>query len=251
MLMIPPALTTKSGAHRMPRACSSSATSSARSWLFAAPATARQRRAGHGVVVEQAAERARGEQVDVGAERRGRVGPRRAELLRERALGRVDVGEHELGARLREQPRQPPADLAEADHRDAPARERRRAPRPLARDADGGGHAERGPRARVARAAAREGEAGDVRASARRSPPCRRRTCRRPRRSRSARRGSATASPKSSRAARRRSGSSGASPGGSMITPLPPPSGRSATADFAVIARESRSASRTPARVSA
>ncbi len=39
-------------------------------------------------------------------------------------------------------------------------------------------------------------------------------------------------------------------PAGSMITPLPPPSGRPATADLNVIARESRSASRTAARVS-
>ena len=36
-----------------------------------------------------------------------------------------------------------------------------------------------------------------------------------------------------------------------MITPLPPPSGRPATADLKVIARESRSASRTAARESA
>jgi len=35
-----------------------------------------------------------------------------------------------------------------------------------------------------------------------------------------------------------------------MITPLPPPSGSPATADFDVIARESRSASRTAARES-
>jgi hypothetical protein len=36
-----------------------------------------------------------------------------------------------------------------------------------------------------------------------------------------------------------------------MITPLPPPSGTPATADLNVIARESRSASRTAARESA
>ena len=35
-----------------------------------------------------------------------------------------------------------------------------------------------------------------------------------------------------------------------MITPLPPPSGRSATAALKVIARDSRSASRSAARVS-
>ena len=44
--MMPPALATKSGAHRMSRARSRSATASAASWLLAAPAIARQRRAG-------------------------------------------------------------------------------------------------------------------------------------------------------------------------------------------------------------
>jgi len=39
MLMIPPALATKSGAHSTPRAASSSATDSSASWLLAAPAT--------------------------------------------------------------------------------------------------------------------------------------------------------------------------------------------------------------------
>jgi hypothetical protein len=60
-----------------------------------------------------------------------------------------------------------------------------------------------------------------------------------------------TVSPKSSSASRRRSGSSGAAPGGMAMTPFPPPSGRSATADFAVIARDRHSASRTATRVSA
>src|SRR5215217_8250252 len=46
MLMIPPAFATKSGTQRMPRACRSAASSSDASWLFAAPAIARQRSAG-------------------------------------------------------------------------------------------------------------------------------------------------------------------------------------------------------------
>ena len=41
-----------------------------------------------------------------------------------------------------------------------------------------------------------------------------------------------------------------ACPAGSMITPLPPPSGSPATADLKVIARDRRSASRTAARAS-
>jgi hypothetical protein len=59
-----------------------------------------------------------------------------------------------------------------------------------------------------------------------------------------------TVSPKSRSTARRRSSGSGPSAGPSMITPLPPPSGRSAHAALKVIARESRSASRTAARES-
>ena len=59
-----------------------------------------------------------------------------------------------------------------------------------------------------------------------------------------------TVSAKSSSTARRSSPSGAALPSGSMITPLPPPSGSPATADFDVIARESRSASRTASRVS-
>ena len=46
MLMIPPALTTKSGAHRIPRAARTSAMWSSASWLFAAPAMIRQRSRG-------------------------------------------------------------------------------------------------------------------------------------------------------------------------------------------------------------
>ena len=54
-----------------------------------------------------------------------------------------------------------------------------------------------------------------------------------------------TVSPKSRRRSRRASPSGTAVPAGSMITPLPPPSGSPATADLKVIARERRRASRT------
>ena len=46
MLTIPPALATKSGTHRIPRAASSSAAPSPASWLLAAPAMRRQRSSG-------------------------------------------------------------------------------------------------------------------------------------------------------------------------------------------------------------
>jgi hypothetical protein len=119
MLMIPPALQTKSGAQRMPWAASASASSSAASWLLAAPAIARQRQLRHGVVVEHTAERARSDDVDVGGQRARRVGPLRAEALGQLALARVDVGDHELGAGVVQQLGERPADVAGADHRDA------------------------------------------------------------------------------------------------------------------------------------
>ena len=59
-----------------------------------------------------------------------------------------------------------------------------------------------------------------------------------------------TVSPKSSSTSRRASPSGVGVPMGSMITPLPPPSGSPATADLKVIARERRSASRIADSVS-
>ena len=64
----PPALTTKSGAHRIPRAWRASATASSASWLFAGPAIAPQQ-SWRPSLGEQAAERRRHEQVGLGAER--------------------------------------------------------------------------------------------------------------------------------------------------------------------------------------
>jgi hypothetical protein len=53
---------------------------------------------GHDRLVELAAERAQREHVDVGRQRFARRRPERTELLREYALGGVDVGEDESGA---------------------------------------------------------------------------------------------------------------------------------------------------------
>ena len=108
---------------------------------------------GHGLVVEHAAERARRDDVDLGGHRRQRVGPLGAEPLGELALALVDVGDDELRAALGQHLGQPAADAAEPDHRDAAAVEVVGAERPLARDPQRDLAAERGPRARVARAA--------------------------------------------------------------------------------------------------
>ena len=159
---MPPALATKSGAQTIPRSASWTAIASAASWLLAAPAIDAAVQLGHGVVVEHAAERARGEHVDLGGERGVRVGPAGAQLVRERALALVEVGDHELGPGLGEQPRELAADAAEPDHRDAAAGQRGRAEGALAGDLHRALDAERGPRARIAGAAGLDGQAGDV-----------------------------------------------------------------------------------------
>src|SRR5919199_1532037 len=101
MLMMPPALATKSGAHRIARSASSAATESAASWLLA--------------------ERARRDHVDRRDQPAVGIGPARAQLRGERALALVDVGHRQVRAGLREQPRQAAADAAEADHGHRPA----------------------------------------------------------------------------------------------------------------------------------
>ena len=214
MLMIPPALATKSGVQRMPRAWSASATASVASWLFAAPATARQRSAGtdssssrppsaHGATTSTSARSAS-----------GRLGPGRAPARpRARASPRDDVGEHERGAARREAARERAADVAEADHGDRPAGEVRRAPDAshvtrIAASTPSAVHGLGSPEPpRSTR------EAGDVVRPLRDHRHVARRTCRRPRRSRSGRRAGRRASPKSSSASRRRSpGRAAASP---------------------------------------
>ena len=159
---MPPALATKSGAQTIPRSASWTAIASAASWLLAAPAITRHFSSGtvsssstppsaHGASTSTSAVSAR-----VG------VGPGRAELVGERALALVDVGGHERGARLGEQPGELAADAAEPDDRDAAARQRGAAEGALAGDLHRALDAERGPRARVAGAAGLDGEAGDV-----------------------------------------------------------------------------------------
>ena len=110
--MIPPALATKSGAQTISRSASSTAIASAASWLLAAPGDHAAAQLADRLLVEHAAERARRDDVDVGAQRRLRVGPARAELVGQRLLAGVDVGDRELGARLGEQPRERAADAA-------------------------------------------------------------------------------------------------------------------------------------------
>ena len=118
--MIPPALQTKSGAHRIPRSASAASSASSASWLLAAPAIAWQRSAGtvsslstppsaHGATTSTSAVIAL-----------QRVGPlaRRGASASSR-LRLVDVGDDELRAALGQHLGQPAADAAEPDHRDA------------------------------------------------------------------------------------------------------------------------------------
>ena len=159
---MPPALATKSGAHRIPRSISCSATSSEASWLLAAPAIARQRSAGTELGVEHGAERARRQHVDVRADGGLGIGPLRAELLGEPALALVDVRDHEPRPGGGEAAGERAADAAEPDDRDRAPVEVERAPDALAGHADRLLDAERGPRAGVAGASALDGEAGHV-----------------------------------------------------------------------------------------
>ena len=127
MLMIPPALATKSGAQTIPRSASATAIASAASWLLAAPAITRQRSSGT-VSSSSTPPSAHGAtHVDVGgaAPSSGSV-QRGAELVGERALALVDVGDRRARRRASASSRAScAADAAEADHRDAAARQRR------------------------------------------------------------------------------------------------------------------------------
>ena len=251
MLIRPPALTTKSGAQRTPCACSRSATRSSASWLLAAPATIAAAQPRDRLVVEQAPQRARDEHVDLRSQRlvRGSSSARRA-APRAPACARRDrrrPGRAGARAALGD----PRADVAEPDHADRADRAasgRAKARSHEARIAASTPSAVSGlgspepPRLRGepghvlgalgddAHVAARGADVlgGDV--AARRAP----RRCRR------------------SRAAPPWRCSEDSDPSaGVMITPLPPPRPRSATAALSVIARDSRSASRTAARESA
>ena len=124
------------------------------------------------LVVEQAAQGARREHVDLGAPRLGGGRPAGAELLRERLLARIDVGDDEPGSGAGASLGHPRADMAEAEHAHAAVAQRAVAEGALAGGADGRLDAERGERAGVTRAAAAAGQAGDVSASAARSRPC-------------------------------------------------------------------------------
>ena len=162
MLMMPPALATKSGAQRMPRAASSAAMSSAASWLFAAPAIAPQRSAG-AVSWSSTPPSAQGATRSTSAVSAS-CGPAQSassSRARSRLVGSTSASS-ERRPRRGEPAGQRAADVAEAEDRDPASGQVGRAEHPLARHADGGLHPQRGPRARIARAAAVEREPGDV-----------------------------------------------------------------------------------------
>ncbi len=231
---MPPALATKSGAHRTPRARRRSATPSAASWLFAAPATTGAC-AGAGPSRGPGPRRARtapGRRPRRAAPRRGSSRSRR-DARASRALALVDVGHDEPGARVGQELGEPQADVARGrrPRRARPARSSlpSRAPPPS-------------PGSRRGRRAPCRGSGRPTRRASRERPQ----TCAvasrddRHVRGRGAdvlgrdvrgRRGARRSSPKSRSASRRRSASSSV-PGGRTMTPLPPPRGRPATADL-------------------
>src|SRR5215208_5468895 len=130
MLMMPPALATKSGAHRIPRSVRRSAISSDASWLFAAPAIARQRSAGTDSA-SSTPPRAHGA---LRPDRGGGIGPLRAELVGQRAPALVDVRHDEPRPGGGKATGERPADPPEADDGDRARVELGRAPDALARD---------------------------------------------------------------------------------------------------------------------
>ena len=124
MLMIPPALATKSGAQRMPARGEQLGDGVVGELVVRRAGDRAAAQARDGLVVEHAAERARGEHVDVGRQRRAGSAQSRAELVGERALALVDVGDDELRAAARRAAaRERAADAAEADHGDRAALE--------------------------------------------------------------------------------------------------------------------------------
>ena len=152
--MIPPALQTKSGAHRMPRAASAGVERVVGELVVGRAGDRLAAQRGDGLVVEHAAERARGDHVDVGGQRAeaGRSTRRRG-ARRARACS---------GRRRRRRARAPPSCSISASRPPTLPRPITATRRPLrssvpnARsqvDAQRDLAAERGPRARVAGAA--------------------------------------------------------------------------------------------------
>jgi len=122
------------------------------------------------IVIQDATQRARGQHVDGRLDRPARRHPACAQLLGQATARRVDV--------RHDQPRtlgstalcDAAADLAEADDRDGPALQRRRAEHALAACSDAHMDAERGEWARIARPAEAARQASDVRCPSRDQP---------------------------------------------------------------------------------
>ena len=117
----------------------------------------------HRVLVEDPAERAGGEDVDIGQQRVIRRHPGRArQLVDEGALALVDVGDDHVRPVRDEHPHEVLADVAGADDRRSAAGQLGRVEAVRDARADRGVHAERGVRARVAEPAEALGQADDV-----------------------------------------------------------------------------------------
>ena len=115
------------------------------------------------LVVEHAADAGGHEQIRRNQVLGAGLGPLGAEIGRERALGRVDVGDRQSGAFGGEAHREPPADLAETRDRDAAAVDVGRPGHSLERRAQRLVDAEARRAGRFARAARRIGKPHDVR----------------------------------------------------------------------------------------
>ena len=249
MLMIPPALQTKSGAHRIPRSASAASSESSASWLLAAPAIALQRSAGtvSSLSTPPSAHGATRSTSAVIALERVRPVARRARRPARAWTGRRRRRRAPRRPRAASRASRPPTLPSPITAIRRPSRssvpnarsQRRRGPRPRS-PAPSTGSGRRSRSARPVTCLVRVGDdlhvrlagadvlGGQVVAAERLD-------------------GVAEVLQHGLAALRRRAR---ASSGRSMITPLPPPSGRPATAALKVIARDSRSTSRTAARES-
>ena len=227
--MIPPALATKSGAHRMPRSASRSAIASSASWLLAAPATIGTWRVGTDSW-SRMPPRAHGARtsafvVSALAGVTQRAPSCSATCFFDRSMSATTSFAPALASSFASAR----ADVAEPVDDDRAALRVGGAELALQRRADRGVDAERRPGARVARAAALARQAGDVLRLLRdlsmslADVPTSSAVTYLPRSRRPSRRSRAAPPCAGARRARRR---------GSTITPLPPPSGRPATADL-------------------
>ena len=164
MLTMPPALATKSGAHRIPRSASRSADRLGGELVVggAGDRAAAQLRGRSRRRARRRARTARRRRRRRSAPARGRSTARRGASASSRLPSSMSASTSSRAGLERAAASGPPT-WPSADHRDRAAVERRRVPKARSQATRiAASDAERGPRARVAGAAALDGEAGDV-----------------------------------------------------------------------------------------